>query len=180
MTHKVINRYLSLGWFAGWFIVSVFLVGVGIYLLASNITVIQAHNEDGDLLIEKQVTTDTTLQSRYVHSVARCPMIEKFEVNDKNEILLMESWNCSFGAGIEAETPQGATQRMEEGYFVFDEINKPLSQLAFHAVQMNQQTLKIDDQTWNFSEKPFLDKTIYLRMKEESRIIYWWHKLQVS
>src|SRR5699024_5539952 len=100
-------------------------------------------------------------------------------INDDNDFLLMESWNCSFGAGIEAEKPQGAMQRMEDGYLVYDEINKPLSQFAVHAALINEQMLKIDDQTWNFSEEPFLDETIELYIKEESRLIYWWHKLQV-
>src|SRR5699024_6012653 len=178
MMDKFINRCLTVGWLTGWILLLGLLVVLGILLL-SNITVIHAYNETGDLLIEKKVTTDTTIQSRYIHSVARCPMIEKFAINDDNDFLLMESWNCSFGAGIEAEKPQGAMQRMEDGYLVYDEINKPLSQFAVHAALINEQMLKIDDQTWNFSEEPFLDETIELYIKEESRLIYWWHKLQV-
>lgn len=180
MKCKSTNRYPNLIWRTGWRLLFLsLLIGVVVYLLASHISVIKAYDENDNLLFLKQVNIETTIESNYIHSVARCPMIEKFEVSAKDEIVLMESWNCSFGAGIEAETPVGATTRMENGYFIYGDINEPYKKLSLHAAQINQQTLTIDDETWDFSQKPFLDETINLYITKERRIVYWWHKLQL-
>lgn len=173
------NRHTGLTWRAGWIILLCILLSIGIYVCSSRVPIIYAIDTDGRILIAQHVNTGTTLESQYIHSVARCPIIEKFEINETYDIVLMESWNCSFGAGIETETPDDASTRMENGYYVYENINQPFSEIAFHAVALNDHTLTIDDKTWELSKHPFRGTTLTIFVTEERRLAYWKHKLQL-
>ncbi|MUV37192.1 hypothetical protein JNUCC1_00998 [Lentibacillus sp. JNUCC-1] len=164
---------------AGWIIglSACVLMGIGIYLLASDVHIIQATDDSGDILMVQQINADSTLTSRYIHSVARCPMIEKFQINKTGEIVLTESWNCSFGAGIEYQTPEGATTREEDGFFIYEGLNKPFKQLSIHAVKLNEYTVTIDGQTYELSKNPYLGKTITFEVMEQTRFSYLFGKI---
>lgn len=161
----------------GWLLGISLITFIGIYLFLSNVHVMYAIDEDGDILISKQVNADTTFSSEYIHSVVKCPIIEIHEVNEQGEMVLMESWNCSFGAGIETQAPPGATDELEDGFYVIDNINKVLTEILYHPVGMSDQILTIDDQEWNISKEPFVGKTFSLAVEEESLLVYWWKKI---
>ncbi|WP_170848174.1 DUF1850 domain-containing protein [Lentibacillus halodurans] len=143
----------------------------------SNVYVIYATADNGDILIAERVNADTTFSSRYLHSVAKCPVIEKYEVNNNDKMVLMESWNCSFGAGIETEPPPGAADHMEDGFYVIDDIDKPLQEILFHPVRIAEQTLTIDGKSWDISREPFVGRTFTLVIKQEKWPAYLWKKL---
>lgn len=166
---------------AGWMISCgcCFLTGISIYLLVSQVTVIQAADDAGSILKVQQVNGDSTMIFRYIHSVARCPMLEKYEITDEHEILLKESWNCSFGAGIEAQTPEGSTIRKEDGYFIYEGLDQTFAELSIHAVELNNYTIQIDEQTWKLSQAPFLGQTISFSIKKQNRFLYLWRKVTV-
>ncbi|WP_176448535.1 DUF1850 domain-containing protein [Lentibacillus sp. CBA3610] len=136
-----------------------------------------AKADNGDVLIAERVNADTTFSSRYLHSVVKCPIIEKYEVNGDYEMVLMESWNCSFGAGIETEPPSGSTDRMEDGFYVIDNIDKLFQEVLFHPVSIAEQTITIDGQTWDISREPFVGRTFSLVIEQENRLTYLWTKL---
>ncbi|WP_373894113.1 DUF1850 domain-containing protein [Virgibacillus natechei] len=161
----------------GWLLFFCLIIAIGICLSLTNVHVMYAIDEDGNILISKQVNADTTFSSEYIHSVVKCPIIEKHEVNEQGEMILMESWNCSFGAGIETEAPPGATDRLEDGFYVIDNINQVLPEILYHPVEMSDQILTIDDQEWNISKEPFVGKTFSLTVEEESLLVYWWKKI---
>ncbi|TRM10866.1 DUF1850 domain-containing protein [Lentibacillus cibarius] len=150
---------------------------IGIYLLLSTVHVLYAKADNGDVLIAERVSADTSFSSRYTHSVAKCPIIEKYEVSNNYEMVLMESWNCSFGAGIETEPPPGATDRLEDGFYIIDEIDKPFQEVLFHPVSFTDQTITIDEETWNISKEPFVGRTFALTIKKENWFSYLWTKL---
>ncbi|WP_390358692.1 DUF1850 domain-containing protein [Virgibacillus byunsanensis] len=149
-------------------------------MFLSNVHVMYAIDEEENILIMEQVNADTTFSSEYIHSVAKCLIIEKFEVNDNHEMVLMESWNCSFGAGIETKPPPGATDRLEDGFYVIDDINQVFTDISLHAVPMNEQIIKIDGKQWNVSEAPFVGKNFTISIEKENVLTYWIKKLSSS
>ncbi|MFD2762463.1 DUF1850 domain-containing protein [Lentibacillus juripiscarius] len=159
-----------------WIITGIFIL-IGIYLLQSDVHVMYAEADNGDVLIAELVNADTNVSSRYIHSVAKCPIIEKYEVNSEYDMVLMESWNCSFGAGIETEPPPGATDRLEDGFYVIDSIEKKFQEVLFHPVRMAKQTITIDRKTWDIYKEPFVGRTFSLHIKEEPMVVYLWKKL---
>lgn len=161
----------------GWLLGVCLLTVIGIYLFLLDVPVLYAIDEEENILISERVDADTTFMSEYIHSVVKCPIIEKLEVNDQFEIVLMESWNCSFGAGIETESPPGATDRIEDGFYVIDNMNQVFTEISFHPVEMSDQILTIDDKEWNLSKEPFVGETFSLTVEVESLFIYWWNKI---
>src|SRR5699024_852546 len=145
------------------------IIFVGIYLLMKDVHVMYAMADNGDVLIAERINADTTFSSRYLHSVAKCPIIEIYEVNDAYEMVLMESWNCSFGAGIETEPPPGATDRMEDGFYVIEQIDQTFQEVLFHPVSIADQTLTIDGKNWDLSRKPFEGRTFSLEIEKDRK-----------
>src|SRR5699024_11115228 len=152
---------------------------IGMYVCGSRVPINYAIDTDGRILIAQHVNTGTTLDSQYIHPVARCPIIQQFEINEAYEIVIMECCNCSFGAAIDAEAPDDGCTRMETGYYAYENINQPFSEIAFHAVALNDHTLTIDDKTWALSKHPFRGTTLTIFVTEERRLAYWKHKLQL-
>ncbi|WP_163969408.1 DUF1850 domain-containing protein [Oceanobacillus halotolerans] len=153
------------------------LVIIGIFLLLSKVHVLYALDDNGNILIAERVNADMTFSSQYIHSVAKCPIIEKFEISDQYKMVLMESWNCSFGAGIETEPPPGATDRMEDGFYVIDNIQQVHDEIRFHPVAITDQVLTIGEKSWNVSRYPFVGKTFTVQIQEKAQLTYWLSKL---
>ncbi|RYG72246.1 DUF1850 domain-containing protein [Lentibacillus lipolyticus] len=159
-----------------WIITGVIIL-IGIYLLQSDVRVMYAEADNGDVLIAEFVNADTNVSSRYIHSVAKCPIIEKYEVDNDDDIVLMESWNCSFGAGIETEPPPGATDRLDDGFYIIESIEKEFQQVLFHPVRIAKQTITIDGKTWDIYKEPFVGRTFSLTIEKEPMVVYLWKKL---
>lgn len=92
-------------------------------------------------------------------------------------MVLMESWNCSFGAGIETKPPPGATDRMEDGYYVIDNIDQTFQEILLHPVSIAEQKLTIDGHTWNISRKPFEGRTFSLEIEKQNWFVFLIEKL---
>ncbi|GAB4074898.1 hypothetical protein GCM10028778_24010 [Barrientosiimonas marina] len=150
---------------------------IGGFVLLSSVHVMLGEADNGDVLLAQRVNTDTQWSSRYIHSVEKCPIIEKYEIDDQYKMVLMESWNCSFGAGIATQSPPGATDRLEDGYYVIDDIDKPFDDVLFHPVSIAEQELTIDGETWQISRQPFEGRTFSLKIEKETRMTYLWQRL---
>ncbi|MFD1363451.1 DUF1850 domain-containing protein [Lentibacillus salinarum] len=162
-----------------WLLLVIMLL-IGIYLLLSPVHVMFAKADNGDVLIAKRINADTHFSSRYIHSVEKCPIIEKYVVSADYVMVLMESWNCNFGAGIETQPPPGATDRLEDGYYVIDDIDKAFDDVLFHPVSIAEQQLTIDDETWEISREPFEGRTFRLFIEKETVLMYLWHQLSLT
>lgn len=110
---------------------------------------------------------------RYIHSVERCPIIEKFTVDDASRLVLMESWNCSFGAGIASDDGTGRGT-LKEGFYVIEDIRQPFQELRFSAASFTEHTLTINEETIQLS-KHFPEKTIRLHIEQLRRYQTWFN-----
>ncbi|GAE93702.1 hypothetical protein JCM21714_2805 [Gracilibacillus boraciitolerans JCM 21714] len=61
---------------------------------------------------------------QYIHSVEKSPVQEIFELSNSGEIVTMESWTKSFGAGLPYQH-QGEVS-MKDGYYVMRNLNRPI------------------------------------------------------
>ncbi|WP_170105207.1 DUF1850 domain-containing protein [Desmospora activa] len=157
----------------------VLLVWVGV-VLSQPIFVLRIADEAGNTLLVQRVESGTAFSHRYIHSVAKCPIIEKFEVDDQYRMVLMESWNCNFGAGIATEPPPGAVDRLVDGYYVIENIRQVMPELAFHPVTFTEDKLSVDQRSWNLSQPPFVGETITLTVEQTRVWHYWWERFGLS
>lgn len=151
---------------------SVFVMFV-LIVSAQTIHVLRVSDDDGNVLIFERVQEGTPFSHRYIHSVAKCPIVEKFVVDGQYRIVMTESWNCSFGAGIATEPPPGATDRMVDGFYVIENINETLPALSLHPVAFTDHTLTIAGTTWKMSQPPFVEKTVTIDVVEKRCWQYW-------
>lgn len=160
------------------FITGIFAVVLaGVWFITQPVHVVRVSLESGDEMILRQVQPGTPFSQRYIHSVAKCPIIEKFIIDEQFRMVLMESWNCSFGAGIATEPPPGATDRLEDGFYVIDEIEQEIPVLYVHAVSFTDHHLRIDHEDWNLSRPPFVGETIKMEVAMLTKWHYWWSRL---
>ncbi|MDR6224561.1 DUF1850 domain-containing protein [Desmospora profundinema] len=162
-----------------------FLLGAVLFLgavlvLSQSIVVLQVVDETDQPLIIHPVESGTRFSHQYRHSVAKCPIIEKFELDNQSRMVLMESWNCSFGAGIATEPPPGASDRLVDGFYVIEDIGQVVPELFFHPVAITDHRLTVENQTWNLSEPPFEGQTIRLTIEQTTRWRYWVHVIQAG
>lgn len=143
-----------------------------------SIPVLQIRDETDRPLRLHKIEREAALTHQYRHSVAKCPIIEKFVVDRQNRIVLMESWNCSFGAGIATKPPPGADQRLVEGFYVITNIRQVMPELAIHPVSFAEHRLTVDQETWNLSRPPFEGQTVTIRIQPMKRWQYWLHWMQ--
>ncbi|WLV24322.1 DUF1850 domain-containing protein [Aciduricibacillus chroicocephali] len=132
-------------------------------MLLIRVPVIYGIDEEGEVLLKKRVSPGDELISEYVHSVEKCPMKERFKVNHNLDILLKESWNCNFGAGIESSLPEGTTGSFENGYYKIKGINQQFNEIQFHPVAIAKQRLMVRNKTWDLYKEPFEGRTFTLK-----------------
>lgn len=170
------RKFRILAWVMGFL-----LFGFVIHITLSTVNVMTGTLEDtNEVILIQKIDSETTVESEYLHSVEKCPIIEKYTLNNQYEMVLQESWNCSFGAGIATEPPPGAKGRLEPGYYVIDQINQMLPSIDFHPVPIAEQTLTIDGVKWFIYKPPFAGKTFTLTTTKKARIVYWWHRIGLS
>lgn len=119
----------------------------------------------GDILWQEQIERGDWFSHRYIHSVEKSPVIEKFKVSDDWEILTMESWTKSFGAGLPYED-KGDVE-MKDGYFVIQDLNKPVygGELKFQPSHLYPHTFHFKDEEVTFSEPPYSETRILVEIK---------------
>lgn len=121
-----------------------------------------------EILWHKDILTEEWFEHQYIHSVEKSPVIEKFKVDKSGQILTMESWTKSFGAGLPYER-QGTTA-MVDGFFVLKELNRPI-----HGGVLQIQPSSLYPHTFHFkknvvvlSEPPYSSTRIKIEVKHKS------------
>ncbi|WP_054752176.1 DUF1850 domain-containing protein [Piscibacillus salipiscarius] len=106
--------------------------------------------QTGHILWQEQVDRGDWFSHRYIHSVEKSPVIEKFKISGDWRILTMESWTKSFGAGLPYED-KGDVE-MKDGFFVIKNLNRPVfgGELKFQPSHLYPHTFKFKDQTITF------------------------------
>lgn len=109
----------------------------------------------GNYLKSWPVNKGDKFHIKYIHSVQLVPVTEIYSIDDKNNIILEESYFHSYGAGLPANTPY-EFEMTEKGFRIYN-INKKIDNLIYRtgAIRANHK-IYIKDQYYpflNFSER---------------------------
>ncbi len=122
--------------------------------------------ETGEILWESEIEKEEWFAHEYIHSVEKSPVIEKFKFDKSGEILTMESWTKSFGAGLPYE--RKGTVDMIDGYFVIKDLNRPIhgGSLMMQPSDLFPHKFYFQDEELMLSEAPFVKNAIEIKVVE--------------
>lgn len=143
-------------------------IGIGIFLnLTSPYKALVIENiRTGEILWKSDIKIDEWFEHQYIHSVEKSPVIEKFRINDMGEIITMESWTKSFGAGL--PFLQQGNVEMIDGFYVMRDLNRPThgGVLQMKPSTLYPHTFHFREQELQLSEAPFAKALIKIETKQ--------------
>lgn len=93
----------------------------------------------------------TSLVIRFTHSVQKTPVIEELEFDGEDFILIRTRYK-SQGVGLPFMESDGAF-RMENGWFVLDDMNRRIKNLALRTGVGTELTIELNGETFALYEK---------------------------
>ncbi|MDQ0252851.1 hypothetical protein J2S74_000223 [Evansella vedderi] len=117
-----------------------------------------------EVLWKTDIQREEWFSHQYTHSVEKSPVIEKFKVNEAGEIVTMESWTKSFGAGMPFE--QQGTVEMKDGFYILKDLNRPIhgGLLQMKPSSLYPHTFQFRDEELLLSEAPFKGKRLKIKV----------------
>lgn len=111
---------------------------------------------------------------QYVHSIHKTPIIEKFYVNDQQQIVLEEVIYESYGVGTPSSIEPGQSFKQEDGKYIIGNIQRtfPFFDLSIGQVIANHQ-LHINDQIIPLSSLASPGDWVRFQSKKVSLITLW-------
>nr|WP_236838752.1 DUF1850 domain-containing protein [Caldalkalibacillus salinus] len=145
------------------------LLTVFLHVFSPDTVLVIEDVKSGQILWQEDIQAGEWFYHEYLHSVEKSPVIEKFKVNRAGEILTMESWTKSFGAGLPYE--QQGTVEMVDGFYVLKDLHRPIHGGAFLMQPSNKypHTFHFRDHRIMLSEEPYAST----RIKIEVRHLTW-------
>ncbi|PYZ92683.1 hypothetical protein CR194_13560 [Salipaludibacillus keqinensis] len=141
-----------------------FFTGLWMYFLVqsspSHMLIIEERNS-GNTLWQKPINEDEWFRHEYIHSVEKSKVIEKFKLGPDGQMLAMESWTRSFGAGLPFEH-KGEVERVD-GYYVIRNIQDPLDELTMLPSHLQLHTFHFQEEEVILSEEPFRRNLITIK-----------------
>ncbi len=124
----------------------------------------------GETLWESDIKQGETFFHEYIHSVEKSPVKEVFQYSSTGEVMTMESWTKSFGAGLPYQR-EGDVE-MKDGYYVLKNLNRPVhgGALRMKPSSLYPHTFYFRDQTIYLSKEPFVTKIIEINVID----LPWW------
>ncbi|WP_432663704.1 DUF1850 domain-containing protein [Wukongibacter baidiensis] len=126
-------------------IFSITILGIlVIILLLTNIRVLILEDlTDQKIVFLEKIAANDEFTMQWIHSVELQPWEEVFKVNTDYNIILDRTRFKSFGAGVPAYA--GKKTEVKDGYVVFSDINKPMSDLQYRASNLAQHAFYFRD-----------------------------------
>lgn len=91
------------------------------------------------------------LEINFIHSVQKTPVIEELEFDGEKFILLRTKYK-SHGVGLPFMESDGKF-REEDGYFIMDDMNRPIENLSLRTGVGTNLTIKLDGEEFKLYEK---------------------------
>ncbi len=91
------------------------------------------------------------LKINFIHSVQKTPVIEELEFNGEKFILLRTKYK-SHGVGLPFMESDG-TFREEDGFFIMDDMNRPIQNLSLRTGVGTNLTIALADEEIKLYEK---------------------------
>ncbi|UOQ49383.1 DUF1850 domain-containing protein [Gracilibacillus caseinilyticus] len=129
-----------------------------------------------EVLWSAEIDKNETFSHEYVHSVEKSPVKEVFQFSSTGEMLTMESWTKSFGAGM-PYAREGDVE-MEDGYYILRNLNRPIQGgiIRMKPSNLYPHRFTFRQDSFYLSKEPFVRKIIEI----DVRTLTWWEGLQRS
>ena len=152
---------------AGVFI-SIFILLYSLYAWSPPNVLMIEEVKTGEILWQQPIEKEEWFRHEYVHSVEKSKVIEKFKFSSDGEMLAMESWTRSFGAGMPYE--QRGTVEFIDGYYVLSDLNDPIEVLHMIPSHLQLHTFHFNEEEIVLSEPPFKRNHIKIEVVQLSII----------
>lgn len=149
--------------------VSISLVVLVIAFWPIHVVKVSLPKQNGRLVAAIRVSTDDVISLTYRHSVELTAVEGRFRVGPRSGLLAVETRMESVGSGLPNAFPDRT--RMENGWMVVDEKQKPIGPLRFYVVPINQTRLKIADRSIDLTH---LEPGALIQVDaERTHLLYW-------
>lgn len=131
---------------------------------AFKVTTLQIVDYKADEVIwEQKVKNGESFNLKYLHSVAKTPVIEFFEIKD-GKILLTGTEYQSYGAGLPTSAEEG-DYIVENDKFIIKNIDRFLPEILLRISSNSQHEFNYNNQNYNLFDKA--EKSNFLQIKTE-------------
>jgi hypothetical protein len=118
----------------------------------------------GKILWQHEIETEEWFRHEYIHSVEKSIVIEKFKLDESGQILAMESWTRSFGAGMPYE--QKGTVEMKDGFYILKDLNDPINVIHMQPSHLYQHTFHFKEEKVLLSEPPYTRNLLRIEVRD--------------
>ncbi|WP_163539081.1 DUF1850 domain-containing protein [Gracilibacillus sp. YIM 98692] len=150
-----------------------FLLYVFIHMQSPRYVLFIMEEKTEDILWSSLVKKNEWFEHEYIHSVEKSPVIEKFRVTSSSDIVIMESWTKSFGAGLPYE--HEGTVELKNGFYITKDLNRPIhgGALIMKPSDLYPHVFRFQDQELFLSEEPFVKKIIRIDVQKIKWYEFW-------
>ncbi|SHN36576.1 DUF1850 domain-containing protein [Gracilibacillus kekensis] len=121
-----------------------------------------------EVLWQRDIEKGDQFAHQYIHSVEKSPVKEVFELSKSGELVTMESWTKSFGAGLPYQH-QGDVS-IKDGFYVMQNLNRPIhgGVLRMKPSDLYPHTFIFQEETFYLSKEPFVKRIIEINVKKKA------------
>ncbi|GAX91232.1 hypothetical protein EFBL_2898 [Effusibacillus lacus] len=108
----------------------IWLTGIIVIIWALNVPFLTSlaikDGNSGQVLLSLPMKPDDSFSLRYIHSIHRTTVIEKYYIDEHLNLVVDEMIFDSYGVGIPSELEPGQQLAMENGKFILRNVNRKL------------------------------------------------------
>lgn len=145
-------------------IISAGIILAVLIVIAPSYQLVIEEKQTGYELWSLPVQEGDWFRHEYLHSVEKSKVIEKFKLGAEGQILAMESWTKSFGAGLPYEN-KGTVEQID-GYYVLKDISEPVEVLHIIPSHLYLHTFHLGDTEVVLSEPPFKRTLLLIEIRK--------------
>jgi len=104
------------------------------WLQVSVLTVTESRT--GRVVLREPVSAGDVLEIRYIHSIHRTPVEERYHIDGEGQIVLDSVRYKSYGVGMLSELEPGETFRLEDGAMIVANLNRAIGSIPLRIGQV--------------------------------------------
>lgn len=131
-------------------VILIIILSTSYYLYNQKITLLKIIDyKDNNIIWERKTAENDGFKIRYLHSVAKTPVLEIFEI-ENGEIVLTSTEYQSYGAGLPFINEHKYT--LEDNKFIIKEINKKLPEIMIRVSDYADHEFIFKNEIYKLSE----------------------------
>lgn len=123
-----------------------------------------------EIVTSARAEKNLILEINFIHSVQKTPVIEELEFDGEKFILLRTKYK-SHGVGLPFMESDG-NFREEDGYFIMDDMNRPIENLSLRTGVGTNLTIKLDGEEIKLYEKYPAGTSIDIKITSRLKVFF--------